>query len=181
MRDQLQGALAQTEQARTARVAKAREALVGLFGHRLRPEFGATVETLATLLIATLHALIVMARSTPERAAHRVQASPFEAAGKAEVPGGHRPGQHRDGLPGAGSGDPRQVSRHGHGCQQGTASHLISRRGRIFGRAAGCTSSARYSVRAADGSVRQTMVGSAYCTDAWRLDVHPAKTATRRR
>jgi AcrR family transcriptional regulator len=84
LRDQVQVALAQTEKAHTARVAKAWERLVGLFGYRLRPELGATFETMATLLIATLHGLIVMALSTPDIAAHRFQASPFGAAGKDE-------------------------------------------------------------------------------------------------
>jgi AcrR family transcriptional regulator len=84
LRDQVQVALSQTEQAHTARVAKAWEQLVGLFGYRLRPELGATFETMATLLSATMRGLIVMALSTPDIAAHRVQASPFGAAGKDE-------------------------------------------------------------------------------------------------
>jgi AcrR family transcriptional regulator len=84
LRDQVQVALSQTEQAHTARVAKAWEQLVGLFGYRLRPELGATFETMATLLSATMRGLIVMAVSTPDIAAHRVQASPFGAAGKDE-------------------------------------------------------------------------------------------------
>jgi|NGEPerStandDraft_6_1074524.scaffolds.fasta_scaffold17453_4 AcrR family transcriptional regulator len=84
LRDQVQVALSQTEQAHTARVAKAWERLVGLFGYRLRPELGATFETMATLLSATMRGLIVMALSTPDIAAHRVQASPFGAAGKDE-------------------------------------------------------------------------------------------------
>jgi AcrR family transcriptional regulator len=77
LRDQVQAALAQTEQDHTARVARAWQRLVGLFGYRLRPELGATFETMATLLSATMHGLIVMALSTPDIAAHRVQASPF--------------------------------------------------------------------------------------------------------
>jgi AcrR family transcriptional regulator len=84
LRDQVQAALAQTEQDHTARVARAWERLVGLFGYRLRPELGATFETMATLLSATMRGLIVMALSTPDIAAHRVQASPFGAAGKNE-------------------------------------------------------------------------------------------------
>ena len=84
LRDQVQVALSQTEQAHTARVAMAWERLVGLFGYRLRPELGATFETMATLLSATMRGLIVMALSTPDIAAYRVQASPFGAAGKDE-------------------------------------------------------------------------------------------------
>jgi AcrR family transcriptional regulator len=84
LRDDVQVALAQTEQDHTARVAAAWEQLAALFGYRLRPELGAKFETMATLLIATLHGLIVMALSTPDIAAHRFQASPFGAAAKDE-------------------------------------------------------------------------------------------------
>jgi len=84
LRDQVQAGLAQTEQAHTARVAAAWERVVGLFGYRLRPELGATFETMATLLSATMRGLIVMALSTPDIAAHRVQASPFGAEGTHE-------------------------------------------------------------------------------------------------
>ena len=68
----------------TARVAKAWEQLAGLFGYRLRPELGATFETLATLLDATMRGLVIMAPSVPGIAAHRAQASPFGAAGQEE-------------------------------------------------------------------------------------------------
>ena len=84
LRDQVQVTLAQSEQDRTARVAEAWEQLTGLFGYRLRPELGATFETMATLLSATMRGLIIMALSTPEIAAHRAQASPFGAASKDE-------------------------------------------------------------------------------------------------
>jgi AcrR family transcriptional regulator len=84
LREEVQVSLARTEQDHTARVAKAWEQLVALFGYRLRPELGATFETMATLLIATMHGLIVMALSTPEIAAHRVQGSPFGAAARHE-------------------------------------------------------------------------------------------------
>jgi AcrR family transcriptional regulator len=84
LRDQVQVALAQSEQGRTARIATAWEQLTGLFGYRLRPELGATFETMATLLSATMRGLIIMALSAPDIAAHRAQASPFGAAGKNE-------------------------------------------------------------------------------------------------
>ena len=80
LRKEVQVSLARTEQDHTARVANAWEQLVGLFGYRLRPELGATFETMATLLIATMLGLIIMALSTPEIAAHRAQARPFGAA-----------------------------------------------------------------------------------------------------
>jgi AcrR family transcriptional regulator len=84
LRDQVQEALARSEQGRTARVAEAWEQLTGLFGYRLRPELGSTFETMATLLIATLRGLIIMALSAPDIAAHRTRARPFGAAGEDE-------------------------------------------------------------------------------------------------
>lgn len=84
LRDQVQEALARSEQGRTARVAEAWEQLTELFGYRLRPELGSTFETMATLLIATLRGLIIMALSAPDIAAHRTRASPFGAAGEDE-------------------------------------------------------------------------------------------------
>ena len=41
---------------------------IGLFGYRLRPELGATFETLPTLLDATMRGLVIMALPTPELA-----------------------------------------------------------------------------------------------------------------
>ena len=80
LRDQVQLALAQSEQAHVARVARAWELMAGLFGYRLRPELGASFETVATLLDATMRGLVIMALSRPEIAGHRAQASPFGAA-----------------------------------------------------------------------------------------------------
>lgn len=84
LRDHVQVALARSEQERTARIAKAWEQLAGIFGYRLRPELGASFETLATLLTATLHGLVIMSLATPELAAYRAQASPSGAAGPDE-------------------------------------------------------------------------------------------------
>jgi len=80
LRDQVQAALAQSEHAHQAQVARAWELLAGLFGYRLRPESGATFQTLAALLDATMRGLVVMALSMPEVASYRAQASPFGAA-----------------------------------------------------------------------------------------------------
>ena len=99
LREQVQAALAQSEQDHTARVAKAWEQLAGLFGYRLRPELGATFETVATLLDATMRGLVIMALSAPGIAAHRAQASPFGAAAGRVVPAGPGPRQHRVGVP----------------------------------------------------------------------------------
>jgi AcrR family transcriptional regulator len=84
LRDQVQVTLAQSEHDRLARIATAWEQLTGLFGYRLRPELGATFETMATLLSASLRGLVIMALSTPEIAEHRTQASPFGALGMEE-------------------------------------------------------------------------------------------------
>lgn len=84
IRDQVQASLAHSEQVRTIRVAKAWEQLAGLFGYRLRPELGATFETMATLLSATLHGLVIMALSTLDIATQRIEANPFGAARKDE-------------------------------------------------------------------------------------------------
>ncbi len=80
LRDQVQAALAQSEQGRMARVATAWERLAGLFGYRLRPELAATFENLAALVSATMRGLVIMALSMPELAARRARASPFGAA-----------------------------------------------------------------------------------------------------
>jgi hypothetical protein len=58
--------------------------LAGLFGYRLRPELGATFETIATLASATLRGLVIMALSTPEIASRRLRARPFGAVEAAE-------------------------------------------------------------------------------------------------
>ena len=84
LRDQVQAALAQSEQGRIVRIARAWEYMADLFGYRLRPELGATFQSLATLLSATMRGLVIMAMSVPDIAAHRAQASPFGAAGTDE-------------------------------------------------------------------------------------------------
>jgi AcrR family transcriptional regulator len=84
LRDQVQAALAESEQRRIGRIATAWKQLAGLFGYRLRPELGATFETVATLIDATMRGLVIMALSIPDIAAHRTLASPLGAAGKDE-------------------------------------------------------------------------------------------------
>jgi AcrR family transcriptional regulator len=84
LRDQVQRALARSERDHLARVARAWEHATGLLGYRLRPELGATFETLATLLDATMRGLVIMALSVPGLAGHRVRATPFGAAAEGE-------------------------------------------------------------------------------------------------
>jgi AcrR family transcriptional regulator len=84
LRDQVQSALAQSEQAHNARIAQAWGQLTALFGYRLRPGSGVTFGTLATLLSATMRGLVVMALSSPEVAEQRVEAGPFGASVRGE-------------------------------------------------------------------------------------------------
>ena len=84
LRDQVQEALARSEQTRTARIAAAWEQLTGLFGYRLRPELRVSFETMATMLNATMRGLVITALAEPGIATHRVQARPFGAAGTDE-------------------------------------------------------------------------------------------------
>jgi AcrR family transcriptional regulator len=84
LQDQVGEALAQSEHAHRARVAKAWELMAGLFGYRLRPELGASFETLAALLDATMRGLVIQALSEPGLGGYRVQASPFGAAAEDE-------------------------------------------------------------------------------------------------
>ena len=80
LRDQVQEALATSERDHIARVASAWERLVGLIGYRLRPEFGATFETAATLVDGAMRGLVITALSMPDVATYRAQARPFGAA-----------------------------------------------------------------------------------------------------
>jgi len=80
LRDQVQAALARSEQARLARIAKGWQQLAGLLGYRLRPESGATLDTVVTLADAIMRGMVIMALATPGIAAHRTTAAPFGAA-----------------------------------------------------------------------------------------------------
>jgi AcrR family transcriptional regulator len=82
LRDQVQAALAHAEAAHIALVAQAWNQIASLFGYRLRPELATSFETLATLLSATMHGLVITALSSPETTTHLAVASPFDAAGK---------------------------------------------------------------------------------------------------
>jgi len=79
LRDQVQAALNQSEQAHNARIAQAWQQLTALFGYRLRPGSGITFEALATLLSATMRGLVVMALSAPDVAGQLIEARPFGA------------------------------------------------------------------------------------------------------
>ena len=83
-REQVRAALAESEQAHTARVAAAWELLGGLFGFRLRPGTDASFETLARLLDASLRGLVLAALSDPGIVTQRVRARPFGAVAEAD-------------------------------------------------------------------------------------------------
>ena len=84
LRDRVRARLAESERARTARVARAWEQLATLFGYRIRPELGSTFEAVSTLLSATLHGLIIMALAAPEIGSYRARARPLGAAETSE-------------------------------------------------------------------------------------------------
>ncbi|WP_203744692.1 TetR/AcrR family transcriptional regulator [Actinoplanes cyaneus] len=79
LRNQVQAALAESENTRIARIADAWRALTGLFGYRLRPELGTDFETLASVLTVAMHGLVVAAIASPDVAGRQIVASPFGA------------------------------------------------------------------------------------------------------
>lgn len=84
LRDQIRAILVESQRDHVARVAAAWEAITSLLGYRLRPELGATFETLATLLTAGVRGLTLMAISMPDLAGERVRARPPGAAAEAD-------------------------------------------------------------------------------------------------
>jgi len=80
LRDQVQAALARSERARLARIVKGWQRLAGLLGYRVRPESGATLDTVVTLIDATMQGIVIMALAIPGAATHRTTAAPFGAA-----------------------------------------------------------------------------------------------------
>jgi hypothetical protein len=79
LRDRIQATIAQAEQDHLAWVARAWGHMTALLGYRLRPQAGATFETLATLVNAAMRGMIMMALTVPDVAEHRVAAQPFNA------------------------------------------------------------------------------------------------------
>lgn len=80
LRNQIQQALALSEEARNSQIASVWQVLAGLFGYRLRSELGTTTfEALARLLTSTLRGLVILSLSRPDLADHRSQAKPFGA------------------------------------------------------------------------------------------------------
>ena len=84
LRREVQSALTESEQALLTRVAASYERVTQLIGLRLRPELGATFETIAYLASATIRGLVIMAPAAPGVATTRVLANPFGAPEPAE-------------------------------------------------------------------------------------------------
>jgi AcrR family transcriptional regulator len=84
LREQIRAILVESQRDHIARVAAAWEAMTLLFGYRLRPELGATFETLASLLTAGVRGLTLMAISMPDLAVERVHGRPLGAGAEAE-------------------------------------------------------------------------------------------------
>ena len=84
LREELQAALARSEQSFSGRVAASWELLCGLFGYRLHPELDATFETVASLASADLRGHVLMALASPEIAARKIHGRPFGAAEPAD-------------------------------------------------------------------------------------------------
>jgi hypothetical protein len=77
LRDEVQTALAESDQAFITRIATDWATMSRLLGYRLRPELDTSFEALARLLSATMRGLVIMALSTPDVATSRTNASPF--------------------------------------------------------------------------------------------------------
>jgi AcrR family transcriptional regulator len=73
----IRAALVQAEQAHIRAVGKALELLTALLGYRVRPETGASFDTVATLLSAGMRGLLTMAGSDPALGTQRLRAAPF--------------------------------------------------------------------------------------------------------
>lgn len=84
LRREVQSALTASEQALTTRIAAAYTWVANLLGLRLRPELGATVETVVALANAVIRGMVIMAPSNPDIATRRFRANPFGAPEPAE-------------------------------------------------------------------------------------------------
>ena len=89
LRRDVQTALARSEEAHAASVARAWSLVCGLLGFRLRPDLGATFGTLATLVMATLRGLALTAVALPDMGSRRLSAAPpgAQAAAPWSLPG----------------------------------------------------------------------------------------------
>lgn len=84
LRDEIQVALARSEQGFIDRIARAWEGFTVVLGYRLRPETGGSFATIAALASAALRGMVIMALSNPELATQRIQANPAGASTTAD-------------------------------------------------------------------------------------------------
>jgi AcrR family transcriptional regulator len=84
LRDEIQAALARSEQGFIDRIARAWERFAAVLGYRLRPQTGGSFTTIATLASATLRGMVTMALSNPELVTRRVRANPAAASTAAD-------------------------------------------------------------------------------------------------
>jgi len=89
LRRDVQAALARSEEAHAASVARAWSLVCGLLGFRLRPDLDATFATLAALVMATLRGLALTAVALPAMGQLRLAAAPpgAEAPAPWSLPG----------------------------------------------------------------------------------------------
>jgi AcrR family transcriptional regulator len=84
LRDEIQAALARSEQGFIDRIAAAWERFAAVLGYRLRPGTGGSFATIATLASAALRGMVTMALSNPELGARRARANPAGASTAAD-------------------------------------------------------------------------------------------------
>ncbi|MFG1697933.1 TetR/AcrR family transcriptional regulator [Nonomuraea sp. NPDC049309] len=84
LREEIRSVLARSEHGFISAIAATYEHMATLLGYRIRPETGATYETVALLASATLRGLVTTALSTPDVADRRVTAAPFGDPGPAD-------------------------------------------------------------------------------------------------
>ncbi|HZX07549.1 hypothetical protein [Kribbella sp.] len=77
LRDEIQHALAASEQGFVERIATVYQRTADLLGYRLRAGSDVGFGTVATLANATMRGLVITAQSTPETATERLRADPF--------------------------------------------------------------------------------------------------------
>jgi AcrR family transcriptional regulator len=77
LRDEIQRALAESEQGFVERIAAVYQRIAVLLGYRLRPGSEVGFRTVATLANATMRGLVITALSTPETATERLRADPL--------------------------------------------------------------------------------------------------------
>lgn len=84
LRDEIKASLAASEKRFVDRVARGWEQMATGLGYRLRPDSGASFELIATLAIACMRGLVLMALADEELLTRRVRANPTGARGSAD-------------------------------------------------------------------------------------------------